>query len=162
MGHIGDGADPRVLEDAGPYVANVAVVSLTDSDRTNRVTAVKLCLESELFVRSEHDDTTRNLLVGTEHVWIHFGFRARSGPRISQPLHYGLIDQLLDPTQTTIEVPKPVDDGRGSFVDRPAEDPFAMRWKLGLSVHIVDPAVRSSPAWVRGWVRKISRYGGQY
>ena len=48
------------------------MVSLTDSDRTNLgvATAVKLLSPNrELFVRSEHDDTTRNLLsFGTEHV----------------------------------------------------------------------------------------------
>ena len=117
LGHIGDGADPRVLEDAGALRSQcVAVVSLTDSDRSNLgvATAVKLLSPNrELFVRSEHDDTTRNLLsFGTEHVLDPFRLFARSlATRISQPLHYGLIDQLLDPTQTTIEVPKPVDDG---------------------------------------------------
>ena len=73
--------------------------------------------------------------------------------RISQPLHYGLIDQLLDPTQTKIEVPKPVDDGHWVVcgygrLGRSVRDALEAR---GLSVHIVDPAVTDAPpAWVKG------------
>ena len=159
LGHIGDGADPRVLEDAGALRSQcVAVVSLTDSDRTNLgvATAVKLLSPNrELFVRSEHDDTTRNLLsFGTEHVLDPFRLFARSlATRISQPLHYGLIDQLLDPTQTKIEVPKPVDDGHWVVcgygrLGRSVRDALEAR---GLSVYIVDPAVTDAPpAWVKG------------
>ena len=159
LGHVGDGADPRVLDDAGALRSQcVAVVSLTDSDRTNLgvATAVKLLSPNrELFVRSEHDDTTRNLLsFGTEHVLDPFRLFARSlATRISQPLHFGLIDQLLDPTQTKIEVPKPVDEGHWVVcgygrLGRSIRDALEAR---GLSVHIVDPAVTDAPpGWVKG------------
>ena len=149
----------EVLEDAGALRSQcVAVVSLTDSDRTNLgvATAVKLLSPNrELFVRSEHDDTTRNLLsFGTEHVLDPFRLFARSlATRISQPLHYGLIDQLLDPTQTKIEVPKPVNGGHWVVcgygrLGRSVRDALEAK---GLNVHIVDPCVTdASPAWVKG------------
>ena len=158
-GQVGDGADPRVLEDAGALRGQcVAVVALTDSDRSNLgvATALKLLVPTkELFVRSEHDDTTRNLLsFGTDHVLDPFRLFARSlALRITRPLHYALADHWLDPSQTQIEVPAPIEGNQWVVcgfgrLGRAIHESLTAQ---GLDVHVVDPAVADAPpVWTRG------------
>lgn len=159
LGHVGDGSDPRVLEDAGALRAQcVAVVALTDSDRSNLgvATAMKLLAPSkELFVRSEHDDTTRNLLsFGTDQVLDPYRLFARSLVlRVTQPLHYAVADQLLDPGQKHIEVPATIEGNQWVLcgygrLGRAIHEAFTAR---GLVVNVVDPSVvGDAPRWTRG------------
>ena len=159
LGHVGDGSDPRELEDAGALRGQcVAVVALTDNDRANLgvATSMKLLAPSkELFVRSEHDDTTRNLLsFGTDHVLDPFRLFARSlALRVAQPLHYAVADQLLDPGQKQVEVPDAIEGDQWVLcgygrLGRAIHESFSQR---GLTVHVVDPAVQeASPMWTRG------------
>ena len=159
LGHVGDGADPQVLADAGALRGQcVAVVVLTDSDRSNLgvATAIKLLAPSkELFVRSEHDDTTRNLLsFGTDHVLDPFRLFARSlALRVTRPVHYALADHWLDPSQTRIQVPEPIQGSQWVVcgfgrLGRAIHEALVAE---GLTVNVVDPGVTEAPpAWTRG------------
>ncbi len=159
LGLVADGSVPDNLLAAGVGRGSCsAVVVLTDSDRSNlgAATAIKLLApDRRLFVRSEHDETGRNLLsFGVEDTLDPFRLFARKlALRVDRPMHFAVADQLLDPGQRRIEVPKPV--ARNGWIlcgfgrlGRACEDAFGVR---GLALNVIDPKVSSAPPkWVTG------------
>lgn len=159
LGLVADGGVPDTLLLAGiKHGFCSAVVVLTNSDRANlgAATAVKLLAPNRrLFVRSDHDDTARNLLsFGVEDILDPFRLFARKlALRIDQPAHFALADHLLDPGQRQVDIPDDIDRdgwilcGYGRL-GRAIEEAFAGR---DIQLNVVDPNVTgASPSWVAG------------
>ena len=159
LGLVADGSVPDHLLAAGVNRGLcTAVVVLTDNDRSNvgAATAIKLLSpERRLFVRSEHDDTGRNLLsFGVDDALDPFRLFARKlALRVDRPAHFAVADQLLDPGQKRIEIPRSI--GRDGWIlcgfgrlGRAVEDAFNHR---GLALNVIDPQVsNAAPHWVTG------------